>query len=120
MDVQRGHVSWYQVLAERAALIAVLALIWEFGVEIFGIKPYLLPRLSAVLQSLWANRTGVLFQSLVTTKEIVIGYLAAVLGGILLSLMIYAWPLARRTIYPLAVLFQGVPKIALAPLIIIW
>ncbi len=118
--MQRAQVSWYQVTAERVVLFGALAIIWEFSVEIFNIKPYLLPRLSTVLQSLWVNRSGLLLQSLVTTKEIVIGYFAAVFGGMLLSLMIYAWPLARRTIYPLVVLFQGVPKIALAPLIIIW
>jgi NitT/TauT family transport system permease protein len=61
-----------------------------------------------------------LLQGLVTAREIVLGYLAAAFGGVLLSLAIYTWPLAYRTLYPMLVLFQGLPKIALAPLMVIW
>jgi NitT/TauT family transport system permease protein len=56
----------------------------------------------------------------VTTREIVLGYVAAVLGGVGLSLLIFWWPLAYRTLYPLLVVFQGLPKIALAPLMVTW
>lgn len=113
-------VSWYRALLERVLIFTALALFWEISVRVFQVKPYLLPRLSAVLEALWAHRWSLLQQSLVTANEIILGYLAAILGGVALSLVIYAWPLARRTIYPLVVLFQGLPKIALAPLMIIW
>jgi NitT/TauT family transport system permease protein len=56
----------------------------------------------------------------VTAKEIGLGYLLAVFGGIAIALVIYAWPLAYRMLYPVLVVFQGLPKIALAPLMIIW
>jgi NitT/TauT family transport system permease protein len=98
----------------------VLALVWEVGVAALDVKPYLLPRLSVILESFWTHRVHLFLESIVTAREIVLGYLAAVLGGILLSLAIYAWPLAYRTLYPLIVLFQGLPKIALAPLMVIW
>ncbi|OJY46212.1 MAG: nitrate ABC transporter permease [Rhizobiales bacterium 64-17] len=105
---------------ERVILFVALAAIWEISVVAFNVKPYLLPRLSTVVESIWTFRTTLLIQSLVTANEIILGYIAAVIGGIILSLIIYAWPLARRTVYPLVVLFQGLPKIALAPLMIIW
>lgn len=112
--------GWLRATIERVILFVALAAIWEIGVVVFNVKPYLLPRLSTVVDSLWTFRTTLLLQSLVTANEIVLGYIAAVIGGIVLSLIIYAWPLARRTVYPLVVLFQGLPKIALAPLMIIW
>ena len=112
--------GWLQATIERVILFVALAAIWEIGVIAFNVKPYLLPRLSTVIESLWTYRTTLLVQSLVTANEIILGYIAAVIGGIALSLIIYAWPLARRTVYPLVVLFQGLPKIALAPLMIIW
>lgn len=112
--------GWLRATIERVILFVALAAIWEIGVIAFNVKPYLLPRLSTVLESLWTYRTTMLIQSLVTANEIILGYIAAVIGGIVLSLIIYAWPLARRTVYPLVVLFQGLPKIALAPLMIIW
>src|SRR5689334_14860251 len=59
-------------------------------------------------------------QALVTGEEIILGYTVAVLGGVLLALAIFAWPTAYRVLYPALVVFQGLPKIALAPLMVIW
>jgi NitT/TauT family transport system permease protein len=105
---------------ERVAVFIVLAVLWEWAVDIFAIKPYLLPALSSVLRSLWHNRMMLLEQALVTGGEIVLGYAAAVIGGVLMALAIFAWPLAYRMFYPVLVVFQGLPKIALAPLMIVW
>jgi NitT/TauT family transport system permease protein len=100
--------------------LVALAILWELAVDALSIKPYLLPRLSVVLESFWTQRVNIFFQSLVTAREIILGYAAAVLGGIVLSLLIFGWPLAYRTLYPLLVMFQGLPKIALAPLMVTW
>ncbi|HUG76971.1 MAG TPA: ABC transporter permease [Burkholderiales bacterium] len=110
---------WREIV-EPAILLLVLALLWEKAVVIFGIKQYLLPPLSQVLDALWQNRAMILEQTWVTTVEILIGYFWAVVGGILLGLAIFAWPPVRRTLYPLIVLFQGLPKVALAPLFVVW
>jgi NitT/TauT family transport system permease protein len=111
--------KWRRII-DPLVLFLLLAVLWEKAVDLFQIKRYLLPPLSQVLESLWSNRALLLAQSLVTTWEIVLGYLWAVTGGVALGLAIFAWPIARRTLYPLIVLFQGLPKIALAPLIVIW
>jgi NitT/TauT family transport system permease protein len=113
-------VGWYRSAFERILPFAALAVAWEVSVVAFDIKPYLLPRLAVVLESLWTHRVNLFFQSLVTAKEIGLGYLLAVFGGIAIALVIYAWPLAYRMLYPVLVVFQGLPKIALAPLMIIW
>jgi NitT/TauT family transport system permease protein len=105
---------------EPVAVFIVLAVLWEWAVDIFAIKPYLLPALSSVLRSLWHNRMMLLEQALVTGGEIVLGYAAAVIGGVLMALAIFGWPLAYRMFYPVLVVFQGLPKIALAPLMIVW
>ena len=104
---------------ERFVLFAALAVLWEVSVVALHVKPYLVPRLSLVLETLWTHHLNLLLQGLVTAREIVLGYLAAAFGGVLLSLAIYTWPLAYRTLYPMLVLFQGLPKIALAPLMVI-
>ncbi len=105
---------------DPALLFVVLAVLWEKSVDLFGIKRYLLPPLSQVLDSLWTNRMALLAQSWVTTQEVLAGFALAVLGGVLLGLAIHAVPLVRRMLYPLIVVFQGLPKIALAPLMVIW
>ena len=111
--------KWREI-AEPAIVFVLLALAWEKAVAIFGIKRYLLPPLSEVLTTLWNGRAMIVKEAWVTTGEIVLGYFWAVLAGVLLGLAIFAWPTMRRTLYPLIVLFQGLPKVALAPLLVIW
>jgi NitT/TauT family transport system permease protein len=109
-----------RAIVEPAIVFILLALLWEYAVAIFGIKPYLLPALSDVLSTLWQARVLILKETWVTTGEIAAGYFCAVLGGVLLGVGIFVWPFMRRTVYPLIVLFQGLPKVALAPVLVIW
>ena len=111
--------SWRQWV-DPLVLVVVLAVLWQQSVNWFSIKPYLLPPLSQVIESMWSNRATLLSESWVTIKEVLGGFALAVVGGVLLGLVIYAVPLVRRTLYPLVVIFQGLPKIALAPLMVIW
>ena len=113
-------VSRLRRVGEQALFFGGLALLWEGAVVYFEIKPYLLPPLSRVIESLWVNRALLAEQSLVTLHEILLGYLWAVVGGIAIGLAIFAWPAVQRTVYPMVVLFQGLPKVALAPLMVIW
>jgi len=97
-----------------------IAIVWEMAADWFGLRAYLLPPLSSVAEALWTGRDELLRHSLVTLHEVIVGYLWAVFGGLALGLAIHAIPLVRRTLYPLIVLFQGLPKVALAPLMVIW
>jgi NitT/TauT family transport system permease protein len=105
---------------DPAIVLIVLALLWENAVDLFNIKRYLLPPLSQVLESFWANRGTLFAQSMITTREIVYGFAAALIGGIALGVGVQSSALLRRTLYPGLVVFQGIPKIALAPLMIMW
>ena len=99
---------------------AVVALLWEKAVDLFQIKRYLLPPLSQIMQTAWNNIDLLLRESMVTAWEVILGYLWAVGGGLALGLAIFSSPLFRRMFYPLVVIFQGLPKIALAPLLVVW
>jgi NitT/TauT family transport system permease protein len=113
-------VGWYRTAAERALLVLAFALLWEYAVELFRIKPYLLPPLSRVIASIWTNRITLMQQSLVTIWEVLLGFTAAVVGGLVLGIAIFAVPSLMRTLYPFVVVIQGIPKIALAPLMVVW
>lgn len=115
-----GNVARWRNVVDPAIALVLLALLWEKAVALFGIKPYLLPPLSRVIETTWASRELLLRESWVTLLEVVQGFAWAMVGGVALAVLIYAVPVARRTLYPLIVLFQGLPKIALAPLMIIW
>ncbi len=120
MDTTAPRFEQWRRFIDPAVLFLLFALAWEKAVDIFHIKKYLLPPLSQVLESVWTNRLLLVTQSWVTTKEVLGGFVLAVAGGILLGLAIHAVPTIRRAFYPAIVVFQGLPKIALAPLMVIW
>ncbi|NYT70616.1 ABC transporter permease [Pusillimonas noertemannii] len=115
----KRRIQW-RAYVDPLMVFVVFAILWELAVDVFDIKPYLLPTLSSVLQSMWDNRANLLLQSWITTQEVLFGFVGAVVTGVLLGAVIHSWSFVRRTIYPFVVVFQGIPKIALAPLMIIW
>lgn len=120
METENGSRRPWRQIVDPAVLSLLLLVAWEKGVEIYQIKPYLLPPPSRVLDVLWENRIVLLEETWTTSYEILLGYFLAVAGGVVLGLAIFLSPAIRRTFYPLVVLFQGLPKVALAPLLVIW
>ena len=114
-----GVARWRRFV-DPAIMFALLAVAWEKWVDIFHIKPYLLPPLSKVLATAWASRAVLFRESWITTLEIVQGFGWAMVAGVALAMAIHASAVAQRTVYPLIVAFQGLPKIALAPLMVVW
>jgi len=111
--------QWRQIV-DPAIFFVLLAVLWEKGVDIFRIKPYLLPPLSKVAGTFWDSRMALLAESWITVQEVLAGFALAVVGGVALGLALHAIPVVRRTLYPAIVVFQGLPKIALAPLMVVW
>jgi len=102
-----------------AALLGILV-VWEIFVRGAGIKPYILPAPSIVLANLWQKLPTVLAAASFTVQPMLIGFAVAVVVGILLALVVAFSPALQDIIYPLIVFLQIVPKIAVAPLFIIW
>jgi len=94
--------------------------VWELGVRSFGVKEYLLPPPTTVVAALVQNYPKVLESALVTTHEILAGYALAVAVSIPLALAIAGSRFMEETVYPVIVFLQIVPKIAIAPLFLIW
>lgn len=109
--------AWPPVL-----LLLVVAALWEFLPGMLGVKEFVLPPLSKILarfgsssylQQLWSN-------GLVTLKETLLGLLLGAVVGVLVGVLLGESPFVRTTLYPYVVAFQSLPKIALAPLFVIW
>jgi len=116
----RAMASW---LGKRGGAIAIFALLfvaWEFAVHLFGVKEYLLPPPSKVWTAFVARHDTVLSGAWVTTKEILAGYALAVAVSVPLALAVAHSRFMEQAVYPVIVFFQIVPKIAIAPLFIIW
>lgn len=103
-------------------LLAFLALlvIWELAVRLLGIREYLLPAPSAVAAALGKHQRVLVPAALYTVQSVLMGYLAAVVLGVLIALPIALSAPMQRTVYPLLVFSQLVPKVALAPIFVVW
>jgi NitT/TauT family transport system permease protein len=89
-------------------------------VHLFGIKEYLLPPPSKVWTEFLKRYTVVMPSTWVTLQEIIAGYLLAVVVSVPMALAVARSPFIERAIYPVIVFLQIIPKIAIAPLFIIW
>jgi NitT/TauT family transport system permease protein len=113
-----GRLTRQAVLPVITAL--VLLAIWEAAVKISGLGPVILPAPSAILQTMWTHHDLLFANAVPTTLETVGGFvLSVVLGGSLGVLLTYSTT-ARDSLYPNVILFQLIPKVAVAPLFILW
>ncbi len=110
-------------LIERSAapLFALLLIvIWQVAAVYARIPELILPTPIEILQRMMADYHLLLSDSLVTLSEVVVGFGAAVTIGVPLALMIFYSRIVAKVLYPLLIAFQTVPKVALAPLLVLW
>ncbi len=107
------------ILAPVGVGILMLTL-WEIGVRLTNTPPYILPGPILVLQTL-VQEWGTLFPSLLITVKITLfAFIAAVVSGLLISVLFTQSKWIERSFFPYAVILQTTPIVAIAPLIILW
>jgi NitT/TauT family transport system permease protein len=111
---------WIYNILPSFLLLVLLVGIWQLIVTITEIKSFLLPSPSLVVAALVDMQWQWGRQILTTLIEILGGFLLADFVGILVGVLIMWSPLTHRSVVPFLVLLNSMPKIALAPLFIIW
>ena len=99
--------------------VAMVALWWG-AVEVFSIPAYLLPGPGPVFSRLIRDAGMLWTHSQVTLIEILLGFGLTIVTAIPLGLLIALSALAKQIVYPPIMLMQLVPKIAVAPLFLVW
>jgi NitT/TauT family transport system permease protein len=94
--------------------------VWEAFIAISGIKPYLLPRPTDVAAETIDSFSLLLQNAWITLWESVAGFAIAAVVGVAIAILIVYLPLLRGIVMPYLVAFNAVPKVAFAPLLIIW
>jgi NitT/TauT family transport system permease protein len=111
------RIAW--ACAPVLTFVALIAL-WGVLVAVFRVPDYLVPAPQAVIPKLIQARQALWANTLTTLNEIVIGFVITVVLSIPLGLVIALSLVARRVAYPVLVFIQLVPKIAVAPLFLVW
>lgn len=100
--------------------IAVMILVWQFAIPLSGIPDYILP-LPATIGVRFVQTAGLQFHHLgVTAATTLLGLALAAAVGVLLALAVIYVQGLKTLIVPLLSALNGIPKIAIAPLLVIW
>ncbi|WP_172411853.1 ABC transporter permease [Arthrobacter globiformis] len=99
-------------------LVAVL--LWQILAGTLKVPTYILPLPTEVANTLWTDRAELWNATLVTTFEVLAGFILAVLVSVPVAMLIVSFKWFETVVYPFLVLLQTVPKIALAPLFVVW
>jgi len=105
---------------QTALSFLVFFALWELAVIVLEIRSYILPRPTEIVQALIKYHSQLFFGLLFTVRSLLLGYVVAVASGILLSLPVAFSKFIQRAVYPLILFFQVIPKVALAPIFVIW
>lgn len=100
--------------------LALLILVWHVCVVAFNVPPIILPRPGLVLDSTIANWRLIVSEGWITLLESLYGFVLAFLLGVPLAVAIAGSRTLNLMFYPLLIATQSLPKVALAPLILVW
>lgn len=103
-----------------AISIASLVVVWGLAVVVFQPPEYILPAPWAVASCLWTDFPMLMEASVPTVSVILVGFTVSVVVAVPLGLLIVALPWLDRLLYPILVSFNSIPKVALAPLFVVW
>jgi NitT/TauT family transport system permease protein len=111
--------SSLRLLAPVLTVGAVL-LTWELWVRIGHVQPYVMPTFTDAAKAMWTDGHLLLPDLWITLKEIIFGLSLAIGVGIPLAILIVSFQTIEYCLYPLLVASQVIPKLAIAPLFVIW
>jgi len=120
-ETDRARRERRATLLGRLAFAALFFAVWEIAsgrvVEAFFVS-----RPSAIVASLWAmlSREALLYHLQFTIVEATVGYVIGAVAGLALGFLLARLDAVYRIIEPFVVAFYGIPRIALAPLFILW
>jgi NitT/TauT family transport system permease protein len=101
-------------------VISAIFVLWEVVVRVFDIEQFVLPAPSAVFASGWEWRWPILDNSWQTLMTTVVGFMFAVIFGLVAGVAVGSSTLVYDGFYPALVGFNSIPKVAVIPILVIW
>ncbi|KAD3455942.1 ABC transporter permease subunit [Arthrobacter yangruifuii] len=103
-------------------LVVTLLLVWEVSVWMLRVPEYILPAPTKIAVSLVSGFSNGTFipHTWTTLQEVLLGFAGAILAALIVAAGVTRWTWAEKSVLPLVVALQTVPKVALAPLLLTW
>lgn len=100
--------------------IAILILFWEVYCKIFDVPKYLIPMPSNIVKELIRSFPLLIEHSKATILEVAYGFLISIVLAIIISLAMDRFYIIKKIVYPILVITQTIPLMAIGPLLMIW
>ena len=114
-----GSHEWWERFLPFIGIAAFL-LIWQIAVTVLDVPTYLLPKPTQIVETMIDKFSSLMRHTWITGYEMILGYIMAIVIGIPLAVAITSYHRFDRFITPILLFFQTVPKIAIAPLFLVW
>ena len=103
-----------------AASLAAMILVWQAALAVIPVPAWLLPSPASIVKATWAWYPQLPGHTLATLGATLAGYALAIGVAVPVAVLIVSSPLLERTLYPILLVFQSVPKVAVAPILLVW
>src|SRR5205814_166537 len=110
---------WVSDIAQPLGALVIFVVLWELGCRVFAVPAYLVPAPSAIWTDTVKLAGPVAMHTLATTETVLLGFLASLIVSLPLAVLLTASPLVANAVYPLLALTQSIPKVALAPILVV-
>jgi len=111
--------GWAADVAQPVAALVIFVALWELFCRVFHVRAYLLPPPSAIFTDTMELFGPVVMHTLATGETVLLGFAVSVVVSLPLAVLITSSPLIANAVYPLLVLTQAIPKVALAPILVV-
>jgi len=123
---RRRH-SLSSLRVQSALLLLALLAVWEFGTRYFQVPKHLLPPVSDICVALWNGlytsplaKDGYWYHGAITLAEIFLGFAVGSGVGLTIGILVSQLPRLEALVAPYVAALQSVPKVALAPIVVVW
>ena len=117
--MNRGFRDMISKFWPTALTVVVLVALWEWAIHFFQVPKWFIPAPSAVLQDLIIYE-GFYEDAWLTTQEILLGFVIGDVLAVAIAIAVVYSTFVERTLYPIVIFFQNIPKITLAPIMLLW
>ncbi len=114
--VRRRDHAW----ARPLIFLALLVVLWDLIVRLFDIPPYLIPKPWDVALAFRDEGGRLMLEAIPTTIATLGGFALSVIFGVGTAMLIAGFKPVESYVYPLLVFSQSIPKVAVAPLFVVW
>lgn len=100
--------------------LVAFVLFWQVIVDVKNVPAYIIPSPTSIVKTLISDFKVIMDNTKVTIYESIVGFVISIILSFVLAILMDSFKVIRKSLYPILVISQTIPTIAIAPLFIIW